>query len=127
MKRISESDFQFFEGYAIFRPSGHLSFDEAIDLVSQGMSFADSRHIGRLLVDTTALTGFPPPTTVQRFQMAESWAATSRTLRLAVVARPELIDPSRFGVTVARNRGLFANVFASMSEAIEWLLHPNPS
>ncbi len=123
---ISEDDFQFFADYAIFRPSGHLSLDEAIALVSEAISFAASRGIPRLLADTTGLTGFPSPSTLQRFEMAEQWAAASRGLRLVVVARPELIDPSRFGVTVARNRGLTANVFASAPEAIEWLLHPNP-
>jgi hypothetical protein len=125
---ISESDFQFFEDYAVFRPSAELSIDDVIDLISQGISFTASRQVTRLMVDSTALTGFPSPTTWQRFQMGERWAAAARPgLRLAVVARPELIDPSRFGVTVARNRGLFGNVFSSVPEAIEWLLDPNPS
>ena len=125
---ISESDFQFLEDYTIFRPSAELSFDEAIELVSDGISFTASRQIVRLLIDSTSLTGFPSPTTWQRFQLAERAAAAALPgLRLAVVARPELIDPSRFGVTVARNRGLFGNVFSSVPEAIEWLLDPNPS
>ena len=33
-----------------------------------------------------------------------------------------MLDPDRFGITVARNRGLFANVFTSETEALAWLL-----
>ena len=41
-----------------------------------------------------------------------------------MVALPEMIDPGRFGITVARNRGFFADVFDSEEEAVEWLLDP---
>jgi hypothetical protein len=44
-----------------------------------------------------------------------------RMLRLAVVARPEMIDPHQFGVTVAANRGLVSNIFTAEAEAIAWL------
>jgi hypothetical protein len=59
--------------------------------------------------------------------MATEWASIARGLRLAVVARAELIDPERFGITVARNRGLSANVFTSEAEAIDWLLDRQPA
>jgi hypothetical protein len=32
-----------------------------------------------------------------------------------------LIDPARFGVTLARNRGLMLDVFTSEAEALAWL------
>jgi hypothetical protein len=38
--------------------------------------------------------------------------------------RPEFMDPELFEVTVARNRGLFGNVFDSEEEALKWLLDP---
>ena len=119
--------FRFFEGYAIYRPAGQLSFDEAVATISEGLRYAASRQIERLLVDSTKLTGFPAPSVWQRFWMAEEWAAVQARLRLAVVARPDLIDPSRFGVTVALNRGLVANVFSSEAEAIRWLLNDKPA
>jgi hypothetical protein len=79
-------------------------------------------------VDTVNLRGFPHPTTSERYHMADQWAAVARSrgLRVVFVARPEMIDPLRFGVMVARNKGLFCNVFSSEKEAVEWLLHPNP-
>jgi len=39
-----------------------------------------------------------------------------------MVARPEFIDPQRFGVIAAANAGLRADVFSSESEAVSWLL-----
>ena len=122
-----ERDFQFLDGYAAFRPTGRVSFDEAVITIADALSYAMSQRVNRLLVDTTGLTGFPSPSVWERFWMASEWAAVAHSaVRLAVVARPELIDPDRFGVTVARNRGLFANVFSAEPEAIEWLLNPHP-
>jgi len=119
-------NFEFFGDYACFRPSGQVSFEEAIEIVAEGIEFANRYGVKRLLADTRNLTGFPSPGTFQRFTMANRWASISHGLRLAVIARPELIDPNRFGVTVASNRGLFANVFTSEPEAIAWLLEPTP-
>ena len=118
--------FELCDGYACFRAAGEVTFNEAVGIVGNAISDAAGRDIQRLLVDTTNLRGFPHPTTSERFFMAEQWASRARGLRLSVVARPELIDPLRFGVMVARNRGLFAQVFDSESDAIAWLLHPNP-
>jgi hypothetical protein len=35
----------------------------------------------------------------------------ARSLRVAMVVRPEMVDPDNFEVTVARNRRLMGNVF----------------
>jgi hypothetical protein len=73
-------------------------------------------------VDTTALTGFPAPDTFQRFLAAVGWAESAGgRLRLSMVARAEMIDPAKFGVTVAANRGLVSNVFTTEAEALAWL------
>jgi hypothetical protein len=118
--------FEVYDGYACFRPSGQVTFHEAVGVIANAISEAVGQGIRCLLVDTINLRGFPHPTTSERYFMAEQWAARSRGLRLAVVARSEIIDPPRFGTMVARNRGLFAQVFDSEPEAIAWLLHPNP-
>jgi hypothetical protein len=120
-------EFEILDGYARFRASGEATFHETVGLVARAISEASDQGIKRLLVDILELRGFPHPTTSERFFMAEKWASNARGLRLVVVAREDLIDPLRFGVTVARNRGLFANVFATEAEAVEWLLHPDPA
>jgi hypothetical protein len=38
-----------------------------------------------------------------------------------MVARAEMIDPRKFGVTVAANRGLMSDIFTTEAEARAWL------
>jgi hypothetical protein len=106
----------------LYRPVGSVSFDEAVALVSAAIA-ATRRNQGQdILVDTTALTGFPSPNTIQRFFAAVEWAAeASGCLHLAMVARAEMIDPEKFGVTVAANRGLVSNIFTTEALARAWL------
>lgn len=117
-------NFEFLEDYAKFCPDEAADFYQAVASVTKAIVFAGQHQIQRLLVDTTQLTGFPPPSVTQRFVMAEQWANASRGLRLALIARAELIDPEYFGVTVARNRGLLNHVFTSEADALDWLMHP---
>ena len=115
--------FEIAEGYAIYRPIANVSLPEAISLVSQAITFAKNSQIRRLLVDSTKLTGFDSIGTVDRYKMAEEFADAGKfSVRLALVARAELIDPQRFGITVARNRGLDVDVFTSEAKALAWLL-----
>jgi len=106
----------------LYRPTGSVSFDEAVALVRAGIAAALAKQIREFLVDTTALTGFASPDTFQRFLAAVQWAEEAGgQLRLAMVARAEMIDPQKFGVTVAANRGLVSNIFPSETEARAWL------
>lgn len=107
---------------AVYRPDGFVTFDEAVTRVRTAIRVARSGGAKDLLVDTTGLTGFSSPDTFQRFLAAVAWAEQAAgRLRLAMVARPEMIDPKKFGVTVARNRGLISNIFTSDTEARHWL------
>ena len=74
------------------------------------------------MVDTTALTGFRSPGTFQRFLAAVAWSDEAKGgVRLAMVARAEMIHPQKFGVTVAAGRGLVSNIFTTEVEARAWL------
>ena len=42
-------------------------------------------------------------------------------LRVAIVARPELIDPQKTGVLMAQNRGVNGDVFEHEADALAWL------
>ncbi len=109
-------------GRAVYRPVGYVSFDEVVAMVCAAIAAARSNQARDLLVDTTALTGFPSPDTFQRFLAVVEWAEEARgSVRLAIVARPEMIDPQKFGVTVAANRGLVSNIFTIEGEARAWL------
>ena len=114
------------EDYCRFRLSGHGTLEEAAGKVIEALTFAREQGIRNLLIDTTHWTGHQNPTTLERFNWAEAFAIAARTkVKLAMVVRSEFMDPERFEVTVARNRGLFGNVFDSEKAALEWLLDPN--
>ena len=118
--------FQIAETHAVYRPEGHVSFPEGIDLLSRAVVFSRETGIQRLLIDLRNLTGLGSPGTVERFTLGEQMArAAMAAVKVVVVARPEILDPDRFGVVVARNRGLFSNAFDSEEEALKWLLDPN--
>jgi FixJ family two-component response regulator len=110
------------EGRGLYCPVGSVSFDQAVALVRAAIAAARRNQVRDLLVDTTALTGFPSPDTFERFLAAVEWADAARAgVRLAMVARAEMIDPQKFGVIVAANRGLVSNIFTTEVEARAWL------
>jgi hypothetical protein len=121
--RVDElKDFVLKEGQGVYRPSGKVTFEEAAELVRAAIAAARAASARKLLVDTTAWTGFPSPDTFQRFLAVVGWAEEAGgRLQLVMVARPEMIDPQKFGVTVAANRGLWSNIFPTEAEAIAWL------
>ena len=43
-------------------------------------------------------------------------------IKVAAVARPEQLDPQRFGDMVAQNRGVNYRAFPNTEDALEWLL-----
>ena len=62
----------------------------------------------------------------ERYVAIGRWAALAGgSVRLAVVARAEMIDAGKFGVIVARNRSLVAEIFTSEAEAAAWLDAPD--
>ena len=112
---------------AVFCPRGSFAFDEVVTMVRAAITLARNSQALELLVDTRELTGFPVPGTLARFLTAVEWAvAANGNLRLAMVARPEMIDSEKFGVTVAANRMLISNIFPTVAEAQAWLAEGNP-
>lgn len=115
-------NFEFVAGRGFYRPVGSVTLKEAIDLVSAAIAFVREQGIDELLVNISALTGFAPPTLAERYFLIEEWAAASGgKVRLAMVARAELIDPDKIGVLAAINRGLVSNIFVTEDEALTWL------
>jgi hypothetical protein len=77
--------------------------------------------MGKLLVDITAIAS-GPPTLAERHRIMSEWAAAGRgAVRLALVIRPEFVDPDNFGTQVALNHGLAFRGFVSESRAMDWL------
>ena len=105
-----------------FRPVGVVTFEQALDMVAEAMLYARERGLTDLLASTLGLSGFQPPSTFARYALAVKWAeAAGGALRVALVARPEIIDPQKIGVLMAQNRGVNGDVFATEAAALEWL------
>ncbi len=113
------------ENYLLAEVSGefdytidHEFFPELID-----SCFAYNRP--KLLLDAINLKGFL--STFQRYNIALSVTNTIRKnfdkgiIQIAVVGTEPLIDPDKFGETVATNRGLILKVTTDMEEALKWL------
>jgi hypothetical protein len=111
------------KGYALAHISGIATLEQATAAVDRALHRARTQGIRRLLVDVCDLSGFPSPSLADRYFISRGWAAiASGQVELAVAMQPHLIDPDRFGVMVATNEGMRANVFSSQIEALEWLL-----
>ena len=114
--------FEVVDGRGYFRPVGRTSLEAAAELVTVALAYARAQGIKELLVNATGLTGFPSPTLSERYFIVENWARVVRgSVRVAMVLRPEYIDPQKFGVTVAFNRRFIADVFELEEPALAWL------
>jgi hypothetical protein len=110
---------------ATFRPVGEFStIGPAVDLVAAGIAYAAGQPgVRRMLVDLRELVGFRPPSIVERYDMMIAWtrAEAGRGIKLAMIARPEMLDPHKFDVLVAANRGLIGDAFTDEESALAWL------
>ena len=105
-----------------YRPTVVVTFERAVDMVAEAMRLARSLGLSDLLVNTTGFTGFSPPSIFARHTLAVRWAESAGSgLIVAMVARPELIDPEKIGVLMAQNRGATGDVFATEAAALAWL------
>jgi hypothetical protein len=105
-----------------YRPVAVVSFEQAIELVAQSMQYARVRGLADLLVNTHDLTGYPTPSTFARYSLAVKWAQSAGgALRVALVTRPEIVDPQKIGVLMAQNRGVNGDVFTNEADALAWL------
>ena len=118
----SADHFKIEAGRAFFRPVGRVTLDEAAKLVDEAIAHVRALGITRLMVNGVQLTGFPSPSLTERYFLVDKWARTADgAVRLSIVIRPEMLDPQKFGVTVAVNRRLVADVFVTEASAIAWL------
>ena len=105
-----------------YRPIGVITLEQGIELVAKGIEHARELGLVDLVVNTSQLTGFAVPTTFGRYAFAVRWAeASAGRLRVAFVARPEMVDHEKIGMVMAQNRGLDAGTFVQEAEAIRWL------
>ena len=109
--------------------TGEFFLVEAQQHFLEVMDAVDQSKATRVLVDGRHVTGNPE--TIERFLYGEFAAsAVARYLtedaargapQFAYVLHEPVLDPLRFGETVAVNRGMWLKVFDSLEDAQSWL------
>jgi hypothetical protein len=119
---MDDASYEVFEGVAIFRLGGSAGLEQGVSLVGNAIQRAKRSSVSKLLVDITAIAS-GPPTLAERHRIMTEWAVAGRgAIRLALVIRPEFIDPDNFGTHVALNHGLAFRGFLDEGHAMDWLL-----
>lgn len=112
-------------GYARYHPRGPATAGEAIAALFPVIAWCRQAGIPKLLTDARGIEGLTIPTTLERFQLGEEAARQAEgEVHVAMVVPERVIDPQRFGMMVAQNRGLRANVFTDEVSALDWLAGP---
>ena len=121
-------DFETHKNYLRAIVSGEYNLRGAQDVYDQAIKIAVAGGQSRLLLDASRVTG--APTQDERYMLGLFVAAEQRILasktppaevQVAVYGRQPLIDPERFGETVAVNRGAKVKVSEHLDEALSWL------
>src|SRR5215831_16711056 len=108
--------------------TGEFSLEEAQRTFLEMMEAVALHKTEQVLIDGRTIKG--NPRTMERFYYGEFAATTvadyrergmSPATRFAYVLKEPVLDPDRFGETVAVNRWMRLRVFDNLEEALEWL------
>ena len=98
------------------------TLDGAVTLIAEAIAHARTRGLPQLMIDARGLSGIDPPNTFQRYYLMNRWVdAAEGQVQLALVLHAEMLDPQRFGLRVAENRGFLTKPFLNEEDAIAWL------
>ncbi len=108
---------------------GDFSLEEGKKIMLEIMNAAARHKDEKVLIDGRELRGNPK--TIHRFYLGKLAAqivlkcvqkgGQCHVPQLAYVLETPVLDPRRFGETVAVNRGVFVKVFDNIDDALEWL------
>ena len=102
---------------------GAFEIEAMLKVISMAFDHAGSKGLNSILVDVMEVLG-RPPTTMERYRLGEHVAQLfdtyGRHFRFAMVGNAPMIEPARFGETVARNRGANILAFNAIEDAIAW-------
>ena len=108
--------------------SGVFSLRGAQEAYDRAVKAALPLGLSRILLDASAVTG--KPTQDERYALGMFVATEQRLLaaqsppcdvQVAIYGHQPLVDPNRFGETVALNRGAKVKVSERLDEALAWL------
>jgi hypothetical protein len=115
-------------GFLHVEATGNFSLEEAKRTFREMLEDVVRHKVKKVLFDGRKLTG--NPTTMERFYYGEFVAnavtrlgdrGVSPATRFAYVLTEPILDPRRFGESVAVNRGMFVKAFDNLEDALGWL------
>jgi len=119
------SNFEAAGNRGTYRPTGTMSAGQLADLITAALHRARHDRLSEILINISAVQGFESPGPAFRRWAVLRWAQVVGTgLRIALIARPELVCPKKTGLLVAAEEGLRANIFTTEPEAAAWLDTP---
>ncbi|MGH8184474.1 MAG: hypothetical protein ACREPH_12525 [Rhodanobacteraceae bacterium] len=103
--------------------TGQQQLQDGVHRIADAITRTKVAGLDKLLVDIRCITGVEPPSVDARLWLMGEWARAGRgSVRVAMVTRPEFIEPDRFGIAAGLNAGFSSNVFESEDRALDWLL-----
>ena len=126
MLKISRTEI--LDEYILTVFEGTMDLSRAIEFIEPVYKICSENKKARLLVDVSLVEG--DFSTTMRFEYFTKLADANLQLKLkygisvktAYYGKTPLVDPDRFGKTVAVNRGINTNVFTDYREALDWLI-----
>jgi len=103
---------------ALFRWTGPITFQGRMKNVERMGKFCNENKIKDLIVDTRKQVSTTDM--MQMFDLGTSVPELLRGIRIAVVCQSS-DHTTKFGETVAANRGAYSRSFTSLEEAQRWL------
>lgn len=120
---MGEASFEVVEGVAWFRMAGQQELEDGVQQIADAIARTKASGLDKLLVDIRRISGVQPPGVALRHWLMGEWAREGRaSVRVAIVTRPEFIDPDRVGVIAGLNAGFVSNIFENDGRALDWLL-----
>ena len=120
---MGEASFEVIGKVARFRLTGGQVLEDGVLQIADAIARTRRQGLDKLLVDIRHIAGVAPPSIAVRHWMMGEWAREGRaSVRVAMVVRPEFIDPDRVAVIAGLNAGFVSNVFVDDEPALDWLL-----
>jgi hypothetical protein len=115
-------------GFLYVYAIGEFSLAAAKSTFLETLKAVAQQEVEKVLFDGRKLKG--EPKTIERFYYGEFAAeavnrsadrGVSPATQFAYVLKEPVLDPLRFGETVAVNRGMFVKAFDNLEDALRWL------
>lgn len=120
---MGEASYEVVGEVARFRLTGNQVLEVGVRQIADAIVRTKESGLDKLLVDITTITGVEPPSMNTRYWLMGEWARAGRSsVRVALVTRPEFVEPDRVGVIAGMNAGFVSNVFDNEAQALDWLL-----